>query len=283
MEFIPHHVFVTAPGASPTQWMFVLHGILGSGPNFRAFAKRLAESAPTWGFVLVDLRMHGQSLDAPPPHTLGTTAADLVRLEDHLEGRHIGGIMGHSFGGKITLAYLAQRKRPIDLAFVLDASPAPHPRSIDEGTTGRVLRLLESIPQPMASREEFIARILAGGQSQAIADWLAMNVRPVDGAFRFRLDLASVRSLLTEYFTTDLWSVVEEPPVTRGLHFVIAGHDSAIEEPDHARLSQMAAKGAESKLFLHELPKAGHWVHVDDPDGLFAAIAPALADARESD
>jgi pimeloyl-ACP methyl ester carboxylesterase len=281
MEFIPHHSFVAAAGASPTRWMFVLHGILGSGPNFRGFAKRLADSAPDWGFVLVDLRMHGQSLDAPPPHTLASTAADLVRLEERLDGRPIAGIMGHSFGGKVALSFLGQRKRPIDLAFVLDASPGSHPHGIEDGETGRVLRLLESIPQPIPTREEFIARVLAGGQSQAVADWLAMNVRPHEGAFRFRLDLPVVRALLNDYFNADLWSVVEQPPVTRALHFVIAGHRSALDEADRARLVRLAA--ANPKLIVHELRSAGHWVHVDDPDGLFAAIAPALAGGRESD
>ena len=84
MTFLPTHAEVTAPGVDPSRWMLVLHGILGSGGNFRSFARRLAAACPAWGFVLVDLRMHGQSQGAPPPHTLAAAADDLARLGEHL-------------------------------------------------------------------------------------------------------------------------------------------------------------------------------------------------------
>src|SRR5262249_30264118 len=96
-SFIPAHALVTAPDAAPSRWMLVLHGILGAGANFRSFARRLAIACPDWGFVLADLRMHGQSQGAPPPHTIDAAAADLVRLTDAIE-RPISAVMGHSFG-----------------------------------------------------------------------------------------------------------------------------------------------------------------------------------------
>src|SRR5689334_12030746 len=95
--FVPHHAFVTDPAAQPAQWMLMLHGILGSGGNLRTLARRLVERAPGWGFLLVDLRMHGQSQGAPPPHTIAATAEDLMRLTAQL-GLPIGGVLGHSFG-----------------------------------------------------------------------------------------------------------------------------------------------------------------------------------------
>ena len=77
--FAPHHVLVAPTGASaPTQWLLVLHGILGSGVNWRTFAKRLVTARPEWGAVLVDLRMHGESQGAPPPHTLASAAVDVA-------------------------------------------------------------------------------------------------------------------------------------------------------------------------------------------------------------
>jgi len=85
--FLPHHVLIPAAqeaSAGPAQWMLVLHGILGSGGNWRSFARRVAEACPSWGFVLVDLRMHGLSQGAPPPHTVESAARDLVRLGDLL-------------------------------------------------------------------------------------------------------------------------------------------------------------------------------------------------------
>ena len=114
--FLPFHSIVTATSANPSRYMLVLHGIFGAGGNFRTFIRRLADTCPNWGFVLVDLRGHGQSLGAPPPHTVEASAQDLVHLGTHL-GLEIRGIMGHSFGGKVALAHAGLR--PDELGVVL--------------------------------------------------------------------------------------------------------------------------------------------------------------------
>ena len=51
----------------PEAWMLFLHGILGSGANWRTIAKRFIGARPRWGAVLVDLRMHGASRELAPP------------------------------------------------------------------------------------------------------------------------------------------------------------------------------------------------------------------------
>ena len=55
----------------------LIHGILGSRRNLLSFAKRLAVKFPSWQFVLVDLRCHGQtaSLQVPPPGDNDVTSA----------------------------------------------------------------------------------------------------------------------------------------------------------------------------------------------------------------
>jgi len=274
--FIPHHALVSAPDADPSRWMLVLHGILGSGANFRSFARRLAAASPDWGFVLVDLRVHGQSLDAPPPHTIAAAAADLVRLGDRL-GRPIAGVMGHSFGGKVALAYTAARARdPLEQVWVLDASPGT--RCEGEGATERVLRMLRALPQPLPSRERFLEIVAAHGHPPAIGEWLAMNVRRADDGLRFRLDLDAIAALLDDYFAVDLWPALERADGTRALHVVVAERSSALDREDRVRLHAAAAR--EPRVVPHLVAGAGHWVHVDAPDALFAMVSAALASGR---
>lgn len=270
-DFVPHHALVTAPGAAPSAWMLVLHGILGSGANWRTFARRVVEARPGWGLVLVDLRGHGQSQDPPPPHTLAAAAEDLVRLAARL-GLDVRGVMGHSFGGKVALAYLAQRR--VERAFVLDSDPGARPEGHRDPTSSRVLELLSTIPQPIPSREAFLEQAQAHGLSRAVAEWLAMNVRRADDGFRLRLDLKVLRALLDDYFAQDLWPMVEDPGRAGQLRVVLGGRSTSVPEDTQARLRALEAR--DSRLSVRVLREAGHWVHVDDPDGLLAAVIELL-------
>ncbi|APR83785.1 hydrolase, alpha/beta fold family, putative [Minicystis rosea] len=271
--FIPYHALVTAPEAKPSRWMIVLHGILGSGGNFRSFARRLATASPDWGFVLVDLRMHGLSQGAPPPHTIAAAADDLVRLGDHL-ALPIAGVMGHSFGGKVALAYTERRGAALDLAWVLDASPGT--RRDRAGSTEAVLRMLQAMPQPLPSRERFLEIVASHGHPPAIGEWLAMNVRRADDGFRIRLDLDAIGELLDDYFAVDLWPVVERAEGARSLHVVVADRSEALDAQDRARLAAIAAR--DPRVVGHLIEGAGHWVHVDAPDALFGLVSASLAE-----
>ena len=274
--FILQHALITAPFAAPTRWMFVLHGILGSGTNLRSLAKRLAAAFPEWGFILPDLRMHGLSQEAPPPHTLAAAADDLVRLEDYLD-LPVAGVLGHSFGGKVALAYLDRHPDRLDQAWILDASPSARPRGERAGATAAIVAMLGAMPQPLASRESFLAIVAEHGHPRGIAEWLAMNLRRSDDGFRLRLDLDAIRALLDDYFAVDLWHVLQEGRRARELHMVLGEASDALDPADRARLAALG-----SKVATHILEGAGHWVHVDAPDALFALLAGALAPSRDA-
>src|SRR4051812_33412858 len=128
------HVIVTSPslpaGEAPSRLLLFLHGILGSGPNWRTFAKQIVAARPDWGAVLVDLRLHGESQDGfAPPHTLAAAAADLEELIATLEQTdeaaplvvrpRVRGVLGHSFGGKVALELARQRAGDLDQLFVV--------------------------------------------------------------------------------------------------------------------------------------------------------------------
>lgn len=286
--FVPHHALVTAPSAAPARWMLVLHGIFGSGANWRTFVRRLAEAqtqggapgaaARPWGFILVDLRAHGLSQGPPPPHTLATAADDLLRLGDRL-GLDVRGVMGHSFGGKVALAYLERRREGVERAFILDADPSAKAPSESGTESAAVLDLLRAMPQPIASREAFLDAVQAAGFSRGIAEWLAMNVRRDGDGFRIRLDLDAMADLLADYFARDLWHVLEDAPAgaaaeARRVHVVLGGRSTAIPPASRSRFEALAARAP--WFSVHVLPNAGHWLHVDDPDGLFDVIRASL-------
>ena len=281
--YIPHHSLVTAPDTAPAQWMLVLHGIYGSGANWRTFAARLAEQQPDWGLVLVDLRMHGRSQDAPPPHTVAAAAADLGALTEHLtaRGMAVRAISGHSFGGKVALLYRASPAgRALDHTWVLDASPSALPAPDDgqgdprRDTVAQVLRLLFALPARFASRGAFVAHVTAAGFAPMLAQWLAMNLEPAaDGdGHVMRLDPTAMEALLRDYQRVDAWPALAAGPGTA--HVVIAGASDVVSAADRARLE--ALRAARAAVTVDEIPGASHWLHVDALDPLLALVAGAL-------
>jgi esterase len=289
-SFVPSFTAVTAPGADPSRYLLVLHGILGSGANFRSFARRLAAACPAWALLLVDLRLHGQSQGAPPPHTVASAAEDLVRLAALPSTPAVAGVLGHSFGGKVALAYAERAGRVLDQVWVLDASPGTRRSHADHdetpggdpraaandrtSATEEVLRTLRALPDPLPSRERFFEIVAERGHSRAIADWLAMNLRRADDGFRLRLDLDAVGALLESYHATDLWPVLEDARAARAFHVVVADRSDVIDADDRARLAALAAR--EPRVHVHTVAGAGHWVHVDAPDAIFSLVSAAL-------
>lgn len=269
------HAIVTAPSATPTRWMLFLHGILGSGPNWRTFAKQIVAARPDWGAVLVDLRLHGESQEGfSRPHTLAAAANDvaevIVAIESEHPGTNVSGVLGHSFGGKVALELARQRAgagRELEQLFVVDSTPSARPDKRGSESTQHIVDLLADLPDELPDRPAFTAWIEGRGVSRQTAMWLAMNVRPIPNTTRFvfRTDIAGIRELLDDYFVVDLWDVLERPPGagTMQTHIIVGGKSGVVDAADRERAARCP-----KTTTLDVIPEADHWVHVDAPDTL---------------
>jgi esterase len=204
-----HREVIAAPGAAPTAWLLMTHGILGAGGNWRAVARRLVGARPDVGVLLVDLRGHGRSPDGAPPHTVAACADDLVRLvaEEAGRGRPITALAGHSFGGKVVAVAAAALPAAPAQVWLLDSAPGPHPQG--RPSVQRVLDVLAGLPEAFADRAAFEAAVLAAGQPPAIAQWLALSLRPAttpDEPRALRFDLPQIRALIADYLVVDAWA-----------------------------------------------------------------------------
>jgi esterase len=280
------HALVTssAPGVrSPDFYMLFLHGVFGTGANWRSFARRFVDVAGPfgWGAVLVDMRLHGGSgaFANRPPHTIPSAANDIAELETALPGP-VAGIVGHSLGGKIALEYVRLRGGDLDAAWILDATPSARPTGRGSEGIAKILDALTRLGPTWPSRDAFIAELVAEGIAHDLGAWLAMNLRRDDDVYRFRLDLDAIRALLADYWVTDLWSVLESPKGRVVTHVVVGGKSNVFDDGDRARLARASQSPSDVRVKHHVLENAGHWVHVDDPDGLFALIAGGNGDPR---
>lgn len=244
-----------------------MHGILGSGANLRSLALQLVQRTPGLVIALVDLRGHGRSEHGAPPHSVAQCAADLAELERALEF-DVTGVVGHSFGGKVALAYHVLRP-DLQRVVLLDSAPFARPDRAGSEQTMAVIELLEQAPSRFAARPEFLAFVQQHGHSRGIADWLAMNLERSDEGFRLRVDLAQIRALLDDYFTLDLWPVVEQ--CAARVDLLIAGR-SAVYGPSEIARAEALARASAGRVHTHLVADAGHWLHVDAPEAALAVL-----------
>lgn len=266
MSALPHQ----RVGSPAGRQALVLHGILGTKTNWRTVIRKVAERAPQWGFVLPDLRNHGDAQGIAGPHTLDAAARDLDAL-----GGPFDAVIGHSYGGKVALAWAATTPVAPSLVVTVDSNPGPRPdRRGAEGTT-LLVDALATMGGPFPTREAFTAALVAKGFARDLAAWVAMNVAARDGAWRLRTDVTAIRAMLDDYFARDLWPVVESPRDHTRVLAIVGGTSSSLDAGDRARLTRAAARCERVRVAVVE--GAGHWVHVDAPEETVTLLAEALA------
>src|SRR5215218_5797427 len=256
------HTRVSAPGREPERWLLVLHGIYGAGRNWGSIARRLTDARPEWGAVLVDLRMHGQSRGGfTGPHTIAASAADVDRPVDGMD-LHAAAVLGHSFGGKVALTYALHHGSELRQVWVIDSTFAVRE---PEGSAWEMIQAVRRLPADFASRAEAVEGLVAQGYAEGVAQWMAINLEPVEGRYRWRIDFGAMEEMLRDFFRTDLWGVVEQPPAGTDIHFVKATESDTLDPGSAARVE--AAGRENGRVHLHLL-RGGHWLNTDNPDGV---------------
>lgn len=263
-----HHDLLTAPGADPHRWLFVLAGIYGAGRNWNGVSRAVVRARPDWGVVAVDLRGHGSSPAMDPPHTLAACAADLEALTTSLPNRPEA-ILGHSFGGKVALVYGDEPDHGILSTWVVDSTPdSGSPR----GSAWGMLEVLRGAPGPFKTRDEGIAAVEGRGYGTPVARWMGTNLVQGEAGFRWRLDPDQMESLLGDFFATDAW------PALEGAHgpdvHMIQATESSILTPEAADRIESAGLTS-GRVHLHRV-EGGHWLNADNPTALVELLTRGL-------
>ncbi|MFQ5530097.1 MAG: alpha/beta fold hydrolase [Gemmatimonadota bacterium] len=268
---LAYRVVVGKGSAAPRGALYVLHGFLGSGRNWSSIARRLVDLRPDWRVVLADLRLHGDSRATPGPHDIGACAGDVRRLRDLIGGRDLHtALLGHSFGGKVGLAVSGSMKPPPIQTWVIDSTPEP---TAGDSNSARMLDLVARSPDQFETRDDAVAWILSGGFDEATARWMAMNLKRLGESWVWQLDVSGLEDLRADFARSDLWSAVEESLRDTDLRFVYAESGSILSTGARDRLARLEAQDA--AVSVTGL-RGGHWLHIDNPDGLLQLMADHL-------
>ena len=241
--------------------VLLLHGFLGSGRNLSSFARRWSLADPSLSILLPDLPGHGTSPGVGDETTLATIARAALGAARAAGFDGPVDWVGHSFGGRISLAAALEIPEAVRSITLLDIGPAPIPAGTSESAL--VLEKLLRAPDRSPDRETMRRFLLDQGLSQHLTEWLLMNLVHDDKGYSWRIDREALRRMHERLNRVDLWEAVERKIVP--VRCVRGGRSRYLGDDDARRLEEAGCPVA-------TLEGAGPFVHVDAPDGLLALV-----------
>lgn len=236
--------------AGPTP-LIIVHGLYGSGRNWGVIAKRLSEDRHV---LTPDMRNHGDSPHTDS-HSYPDLAADLAELIDAHGGR--AHVVGHSMGGKAAMTLALQHPGKLASLLVADIAPVAYTHS--------QIQFIEAMRAVDLSQVE--------KRSDAVAQ-LAEHVpdKALQSFFTQSLDLQNKRwKLNLDTLAAEMPKIIGFPEVSGsydGPTLFLSGGQSDYVLPEHRdRIRTLFPKARYAKI-----PKAGHWLHADDPRGFEASV-----------
>ncbi|WP_299694995.1 alpha/beta fold hydrolase [uncultured Tateyamaria sp.] len=240
--------------------LLIAHGLYGSGRNWGVIAKRLSD---TRHVITVDMRNHGNSFHSDA-NGYDDLAADLEEVI-----RALGGpmdVVGHSMGGKAAMMLALRAPDVVRRLVVGDIAPVTYTHSqlpmID------AMRAVDL--SAVTRRSEANAQLQAQGVDPAICAFLTQSLDVAGQTWRLNLDALEA----------EMPKIMSFPQVTAqydGPTLFLSGGASDYVLPEHRN----TIRGLFPRARFAKLPRAGHWLHADDPRG-FEGTVRAFADAAEA-
>lgn len=236
--------------------LVILPGLFGVAENWQRLAKRFATLTTVY---VLDLPFHGHSKEVlvSPDIPIYEGMARSVHAWTVSLGLSDIVVMGHSMGGKVAMMFSQMYPSLVSHMLVIDIAPIRYPPShlrVFEGlrtadVTASTRTLLDAhlklyIPDPMQR-----------------GFFLKQAVMQPEGGFVWAFNLEALYARYTEILAAPTLTVSEMAAT------LIAG-----EQSDYMTMASVAAfQGAFPNVQVVWLP-TGHWVHVQDPDGVFGVV-----------
>ena len=127
------------------------------------------------------------------------------------------------------------------------AEGGDHPRD--------VIAFVRTLPRSLPTRKALVDALTGRGFTLAGAQWMTTNLvaNPAGGGLGWAFDIDGIAAMYASYEATDLWPLLESPPVGAAIDFIRAERSAFLWD---SQLERIAAAGAA----VHLLRDSGHWV-----------------------
>jgi esterase len=256
---MPVELAASEYGAGPP--VAILHGLFGSGRNWRSVGQHLAARHRVLAF---DLRNHGAS-----PWADGMSYGEMVEdLRASLRAHDIehAALLGHSMGGKVAMLTALLHPGEVDRLVVVDIAPAVNPPGLLAYI--RAMRAVDLAG--VARRAEVDVRLAMAIPDPAERAFLLQNLMIGEGAAHWRLNLEAI-----EREFPHIVGFPDLPASTAysGPTLFVGGARSNYIQPAHEPVIRRLFP---QTRILH-IKGAGHWVHAEQPQAFVQTVAPFLS------
>lgn len=265
-ELHGHEVIYRMAGSGPA--VVLIHGMINSSRHWRAVAEQLAVDHTV---IAPDLIGHGDSATPRGDYSIGAHAAAIRDLLAAL-GVRSATIIGHSLGGGVAMQFFWQFPERVERLVLISSG----------GLGPRVSPLLRLAAMPGASPALTLAarpRVVAGlatlaneldrrGSEKGVyLDAVARALRPLQGQGARRAFLQTLRAVIDirgqRVSAVDRLYLLGPVP-----SLIVWGERDRTIPLEHGRTAHEAIPHSR----FETLPKAAHFPHLEDPDGLAAVL-----------
>lgn len=246
------NVVVHGPGTEAPP-LLIAHGLFGSARNWGAIGKRLALHRQV---LAVDMRNHGDS-PRHPDHGYEAMAADLGAVIAAHGGR--ADVLGHSMGGKAAMALALTEPARVRRLVVADMAPVPYAHS----QIGYVRAMLGVDLGRVTRRAEADAALAETVPEPGLRAFLLQSLTVGEGGAGWKLALETLGEQMPRIMGFPAFAAVFDGPAL----FVTGAESDYVKAADWARIRALFPAAEQEAL-----PKAGHWLHADQPNAFIAAV-----------
>ena len=254
--------------------LLLLHGFGNEAHIWDDFAPVVA---PHYRTIAMDLRGHGDSAhDSQRRYDYQSHVRDLEAITAELGIDRLV-LVGHSFGGRISALFAARHPRRMAGLVLVDAGPELDARGVSRISTD-VARSIDLSFASLAECENALAHAYPAAQPAALARMARHGMRQrEDGRYERKTDpafhaargqlTAAAAEALEKKTTKELWEALRRITCPA---LVVRGAASDVLDPDTAeRMAEEVLPNARLAL----VPRAGHSVMTDNPEGFSEAVS----------